>query len=81
LLPLAKALSEYRPALVSVFVNAAEDAVTARKLAQLRANAIQRVLTDSGISAARIAAAVPGAPARDGDLHVEILLAPEIRDE
>ena len=81
LLSLAKVLLEFRSALVSVRVDARDDSADARKLAQLRANAVERVLTGSGISAARIAAAVPGAAARNGNMHVEILLVPEIRSE
>jgi outer membrane protein OmpA-like peptidoglycan-associated protein len=81
LLSLAKVLGEYRAALVSVRVEPQDDAAIARKLAQQRENAVARVLTDSGISAARIAAAVPDTAARNGNLHVEIILAAEIRSD
>jgi len=81
LLSLAKVLGEYRAALVTVRVDVQGEAAAASKLAQQRENAIVRVLTDSGISAARIAAAVPDTTARNGNLHVAILLAPEIRAE
>jgi outer membrane protein OmpA-like peptidoglycan-associated protein len=81
LLSLSKVLGEYRAALVTVRVDVQGDGEIARKLAQQRENAIVRVLIDSGISAARIAAAVPDTAARNGNLHIEILLAPEIRAE
>jgi outer membrane protein OmpA-like peptidoglycan-associated protein len=79
--PLAKVLDEYRATLVSVRVSADSDTVLARKLAQQRANGIMRILTDSGIGADRLVAVVPGAAARDGDAHVEIVLAPETRGD
>jgi len=81
LLSLAKVLAEYRAALVTVRVDVQGEAAVASKLAQQRENAIVRVLTDTGIPAARIAAAVPDTTARNGNLHVAILLAPEIRAE
>ena len=81
LLPLAKVLDEYRAALVSVRVSADDAAVATRKLAQQRANGIMRVLTDSGIAAERVVAAVPSAATRDGDTHVEIVLTPETRGD
>ena len=81
LLSLAKVLGEYRAALVTVRVDLPGDVAAAGKQTQQRENAIVRVLTDSGVSAARIAAAIPDTTARNGTLHVAILLAPEIRVE
>lgn len=78
LMPLAKILDEYRAARVSVFVSAEDDTLDARKLAEARANAVIRVLTDAGIARARAAARVADTT-RDDDIHVEIVLTPETR--
>jgi outer membrane protein OmpA-like peptidoglycan-associated protein len=81
LLPLAKVLGEYRAALVSVRVSADSDAMAARKLAQQRATAVARALTDAGVAAARIVAVVPSAAAHGADARVEIVLAAETRGD
>ena len=75
--PLAKILGEYRAALILVRVSAEENAIAARRLAQLRAGAIERTLIDSGVASARIAGSAASAATRDGGTRVEIVLTPE----
>ena len=73
---LAKILAEYRSALASVRVSAEGDDVSARKLAQLRAGTIERILIDDGVAPARVVSSVAGIVRKDGS-HVEIVLVTE----